>query len=570
VRRRKNPVSVGAAAIDSTRSLAWRARTAASLAIVLAGAFAYANSFDGVFVLDDEPAIARNENLRSLTPLARAVSAPPDTTLSGRPVATFSFAVDTALRGGTLAAYHETNLAIHLLTTLLLFAVIRRTLETESPRIRFSEHSTALAFFVALLFVVHPLQTSAVTYIVQRVESLAALLVLATLYGAIRSAATAGRAATFWAAFAVMSCALAMGTKETAVVAPVLVLLWDWIFLEEKPKRRTLLLALLFATWAILATLVASVPRGLSAGFGFAEWPWWSYLITQTTVVAHYVRLVFLPAPLVFDYGWPKATLAEAVVPGFLLAAMFVATVVLVVRRRPLSFPLAWFFILLAPSSSVVPIVTEIAAEHRMYLPLAGILSIAVIGAASFWNERSGALSPAARRAGSVACVAAALVAAGLLGRMTYARNEDYRDYDRLWSKTVAERPENPRARINLASSFLTQGRYVDAEEHLRAAVRLDPDSAEAHANLGVALASQGRELDGVPMLRRAVALAPDFIGARRNLAEALAVAGDFAEAARVAREAVIRARALGDARAAAEIDARASDYARDALRSRP
>ena len=568
--RRRQKASRVAASGAGRLAAAWVARSAAIVLLVASGVIAYANSFAGVFVLDDEPAVALNENLRSLMPLTRALTAPPDSTLSGRPVATLTFAIDTAVRGGTLTAYHQTNLAIHLLASLCVFGVVRRTLNTVRLRDRLSGESTWLAFAVALLFVVHPLQTSAVTYIVQRVESLAGLLILAAVYAAIRSTEARGRASMAWGAFAVVACASAMGTKETAVGAPLLVVLWDRLFLEDRPPHRRMLLAALFSTWAILALLVAAAPRGLSAGFGFEEWPWWRYLLTQAPVIVHYVRLAFVPNPLVFDYGLPAATLAEATLPGLVIVAAIVMAVRLTLARHPLAFPLASFFVLLAPSSSVVPIVTEVAAEHRMYLPLAGVLSILVIGPVAVWKARQGGFSPGVRRGVAAAGLLALVMAAATLGRLTFLRNDDYRDYDRLWSKTVAERPENPRARINLASSFLTQGRYKEAEEHSREAVRLAPRSAEAQANLGVALAAQGRAIEGIPPLERAIELAPDFLSARRNLAEALAVAGEFDRALLVARAAVSRAKALGQTRIASELEARAADYARDAGRPRP
>jgi hypothetical protein len=158
------------------------------------GLAAYSNSFTGVFVLDDEPAVAQNANLRTLWPLTTSMSAPAGTTLSGRPVSALSFAIDYARSGGSLAAYHATNLVIHIAAALLLFGVTRRTLLTSPLRDRFSSAATPLALIVALVFVVHPLQTGSVTYIVQRVESLMGLLYLATLYCAIRALDGSGRA----------------------------------------------------------------------------------------------------------------------------------------------------------------------------------------------------------------------------------------------------------------------------------------------------------------------------------------------------------------------------------------
>ena len=180
------------------------------------------------------------------------------------------------------------------------------------------------------------------------------------------------------------------------------------------------------------------------------------------------------------------------------------------------AFAAAWCFLILAPTSSVLPIVTEIAAEHRMYLPLAGIIGLVVLGLYA--------------AAGRVGVVAAAVVAVAF-ARMTYQRNFDYHDYDRIWSATIADRPTNARARNNYATSLLMKGRYAEAERHLRVAVEEQPSFAEAQANLGVALSAQGRLDDGADHLRTAVALRPENADAHRNLGETYAMQHRLAEA---------------------------------------
>lgn len=504
----------------------------APLVVLVAGLAAYANSFDGVFVFDDEPALEHSSYVRTLWPLAVSMSAPEGSTLSGRPVASLSFAIDYARSSGVIRAYHETNLLIHLLSALLLFGVVRRTLASSRLAAAFSNTATPLAFIIAVIFVVHPLQTGSVTYIVQRVESLMGLFYLATLYAAIRSADAAGaRVRALWAAGAVSFCALGMATKEVMVSAPLVVILWDWIFVPDRPPRKGFYFSLA-ATWFILAALVATGPRTASVGFGFAEWPWWRYLLTQTEVVSHYLRLSLLPSPLVLDYEWPAVSSWQEVLgPIVLLGAMGVATLSGLLKRHPAAFPLVWVFLILAPSSSVLPIVTEVAAEHRMYLPLAGIVTLVVVGVFAL-GRRLATRSPRLATPLSGLGMILALAVVALLGLATRARNEDYQSYDRIWSDTVNARPLNSRARNNLASSLLLQARYSEAETHLRVAVKQRPGFGEAQANLGVALAAQGDLDQGIAHLLEAVKLSPDYADARRNLAEALAMEGRLAEAA--------------------------------------
>ena len=509
----------GAPKVRSTRS---EVLIAAAL-IVLAALAAYSNSFAGILVFDDEPAVAQNTHLRSLWPLTAAMAAPPDTTLSGRPVAALSFAVDYAISEDALWGYHRTNLLIHLAAALAVFGITRRTLLAPVLAGRCAPAATRLALIVALLFAVHPLQTSAVTYVVQRVESLMGLLYLTTLYCAMRAAGAEGRAGTRWAVASVAACAFGMGTKEAMVTAPLAVMLWDWTFASGPSPSRRWLYGALASTWIILAVLVAAGHRALSVGFGFAEWPWWRYLMTQAGVLAHYLRLAIVPSSLVLDYDWrPASSLAAAAVPGAVICLLLGATIFGVVRRRPAAFAGAWCFLILAPTSSVVPIVTEVAAEHRMYLPVAAIMALVVIGVFEAGRRLAGASARTRSRAAVAGSIGAAAVVV-VFARMTYERNADYHGYDRIWSDVIAKRPRNARARNNYASSLLTEGRFAEAEPHLRVAVQERPDFVEAEANLGVALSAQGRLDEGAASLRRAIELRPGFVAAHRNLGETYA-----------------------------------------------
>jgi tetratricopeptide (TPR) repeat protein len=492
---------------------------------LIAGLAAYSNSYAGVLVFDDEPAIAQNPHLHSVWPLTTSMSAPPGTTLSGRPVAALSFAIDQAISGGSLAGYHATNLFIHLVAALLVFGVTRRTLLTAVLRDRLQRWATTLALIVALVFVVHPLQTGSVTYIVQRVESLMGLLYLATLYCAIRGVDGSARSRRLWIGASILACALGMATKEVMATAPLMVMLWDRQFAPDRTNARKLLYIGLASTWVILAVVVAGGYRSTAVGFGFAGWPWWRYLMTQAEVVTRYLRLAIVPAPLVLDYGWPAAaSVAQVVLPGVLLCGLLAATAWGLSRRAPAAFAGAWFFLILAPTSSVVPIVTEVAAEHRMYLPVAGVIVFVVLALFEAGRRLAGPAAPKTQRAVAAAAVIAASAVVILFARMTFERNVAYQDYDRIWADTIAKRPRNARARNNYASSLLMKGQYAQAETHLRAAVEEQPSFAEAQANLGVVLSAQGRLDEGADHLRRAIALRPDYEAAHRNLGETFAM----------------------------------------------
>ena len=513
----------------------------------MAAIVAYSNSFTGTFVFDDEPAIVENVHIRQLASPLHAMSAPAGTTVSGRPVAALTLAINYALAPkdarDTLReplsqssfadvdryrrnvwGYHALNLLVHIAAALTLFGIVRRTLLSEALRDRYGSLSTGFALAISLLWVVHPLTTASVTYLIQRVESLMGLFYLLTLYCAIR----AWDRNPMWAGASVLACALGMATKESMVSAPLVVILWDRLFAPSsalRPSRnRWALYCALAASWIVLALLVAGGHRPYAAGFHFEDWPWWRYLITQAGVILHYLRLAFVPSPLVLDYEWQPATVAGAFVPVIVVMALVAIAIWAGLRRHPLACPAAVFFLVLAPTSSILPIVTEVAAEHRMYLPLACVIALTVFGVSVALNH---AVAPPFVRP------VIALAAAAALCGITLSRNRDYQSGERIWYDTVQKRPSNARARTNYATVLLAEGRIAEAEQQLRQAVATDPQRAEAQLGLGVALASQRRFDEAMPRLRRAFELAPDNPEVNRNLGEAYASQGVMSEAVR-------------------------------------
>jgi len=335
----------------------------------------------------------------------------------------------------------------------------------------------------------------------QRTELLMGLFFLLTLYSAIRAASS--RHPWRWWAAAIAACALGMGAKEVMAAAPIIVLLYDRSFLSgsfrEALRRRWPLYLGLAATWAILGALLIAYPWGAAtgAGFGLPEAGPWEYARTQPGVILNYLKLSFWPKPLCLDYGWPIATSARQIVPaGAVIAALLAATFWALRRAPALGFLGAWFFLILAPTSSFVPIVTEVAAERRMYLPLAAIVTAGVIGA--YWLGkrllRSMIASPETRKlTGRAVAAAAGLSFAGLLGCVTFDRNADYRTAISIWQDTVNKRPENPRALYNLGWYLGDAGDYPGALNYLNRAIELRPEYADARNNRADVYIATGR-----------------------------------------------------------------------------
>jgi Tfp pilus assembly protein PilF len=314
--------------------------------------------------------------------------------------------------------------------------------------------------------------------------------------------------------------------------------IWDFLMLggpwRAMLARRWRLYAGLAATWAIVAGILAFAPRSGSVGFGLHGVSPWDYLGTEAGVIAHYLRLAFVPWPLSLDYEWRIATsLGDVLAPALIVAPLLGATAWGLLRRAPWSFAGVWFFLILAPTSSVVPIVTEVAADHRMYVPLAAIVGCTVLAVA--WLAQRFLTAPAVR----LVAVGATAIVVVALGTLTHARNADYSSQERVYAKDVATRPSNARARSNLASVLIDQGRPAEAEPLLRDAIRLEPDYPDAYANLGVAYVVEGRTEDALPMFERAIALAPEYPAIWRNYGETLASVGRYADAARAFRKAL-------------------------------
>jgi len=488
---------------------------AAAALLALATGAAYARTFSDPFEFDDTFAIIRNATIRHWS---TAFLPPINTTASARPVLNLSLAINYAIGGLAVGSYHAFNLAIHLLAGLTLFGLVRRTLARAFPPLP----ALPLAFIASLLWLLHPLQTEAVTYVVQRAESLMGLFYLLTLYGVVRAAATAGRARRVWSGLAIAACALGMGTKEVMVSAPVIVLLYDRTFLagsfRAAIRQRGRIYAGLAATWIMLPFLQASAHgRAGTAGFGSGV-SMGQYLPTQFPAIANYLRLSFWPRPLIFDYGTQWVTDVWSVWPSALIVAGLLGATLWALRQqavswRSLGFAGIWFFAILAPSS-LVPGNRQTAAEHRMYLALAPEFVLAVVGLHR-WLGRAGLICGFG-------------FAAALFG-VTWQRNLVYRSALSLWSDTVAKNPGNPWAQNNIGWALQPlPGRLSEAIAHYQISLRLKPDYAEAHSNLGSAwMTLPGHLAEATAECETAVRLDPTLAEAHNNLGEAWAARPD-------------------------------------------
>lgn len=526
--------------------------------ILVLGFLAYANSFGVPFVLDDPESISRNESIRNLGNFLPGGSG--YDFLYRRWVGYFTFALNYRFGGLDVTGYHIVNLAVHLCTALLLYLLLRLTFRT--PHLvtsRLAPSAATIALLASLFFVVHPIQTQAVTYTVQRLTSLCTLfyLLALVLYVTARLTPsplreinrTGSPAISQWRiplllTGSVGSAVLAMHTKEIAFTLPLAALLYEICFFRGAWRKRALLLLPLLLTLAIIPVIILADDE-LTTTNGLPQTgtdiPRLHYLLTQFRVIITYLRLLILPIAQNLDYDYPIYTTfftAPVFLSFFLLAAIGSLTSCLFVwsRLTPnpaqqkndpavriIAFGIAWFFLTIAIESSLIPL-ADVIFEHRLYLPSIG-LSAAVAVAIGFVAQKT-----ASHYSGSLPILACGLVII-VLTIGTWQRNQIWQSEVTIWQDVVQKSPGKARPWYNLGTYLIEVGRAREAIAALTRALKIDPQHADAWHNLGRAYIAIGRDVEAIPALREAVRLRPEMENAVVNLSVALLHTGKSREA---------------------------------------
>lgn len=559
---------------------AWLRGAPAALAVLaLAVAATYLHTLDVPFYLDDHSSIVENHLIHRWQGLGALWEYAPLRLLGYA-----SFALNHRLGAFDPAGYHLVNIVVHWLACIAVFALVRGLLRT--PRMAGAADRPLLAgvpLLVAALFALHPLQTQAVTYVVQRLASLAAMFYVAGLacYVRARLAPTHARRLA-WAGATLLLALLALLSKENAATLPLAIVLLELSFFrhDRRSVSRLALGALggLAAVWTIAALAFSGDPFSPASMARVASQsatiPRESYFATQMPILWTYIRLFLWPSGLHLDHDpGPLRELTEGA-PWLALGGHLavVALALAAWRSRPLvTFGALFYYLAHAVESSVIPI-PELAFEHRTYLPNLGLCAVA--GWALLVEL------PRSRRAIGPALVTTAGIVA-LLALTTWRRNQVWRDPIALWRDNVERAPARARAWGNLGKHLVLAGQPAEAERALRESLRLRRAAGGdvAHealdaANLMMALQAQGRgdealaladERLGRPLgsharatlllnrgniqfdrrllaqaeasFREALDLLPGSLPARANLASTLAQTGRFAEAESLYRQ---------------------------------
>ena len=530
----------------------------------------YGRAINAPLFFDDHIAILNNTSITSLWPLVGdskhrgPLNPEPELAVSARPLVNLSFALNYHFDRLIPRAYHQISIAIHFLNSLLLWLIVRRTLRLPYFAARFATSAGWLALAVAALWAVHPLQTEVVAYATQRTELMMTFFYFATLYCSLRywsllppvpaggnqvdagqaespaanSAATniavLGSRRTVWLALAVLTCLCGMASKEVMISAPLIVLLFDRVFvsgsLMTALRRSWPLYVGLSATAILLLFLIADSPRSQSAGFhlGISATSWW---YTQSKVLLMYLKLVVWPSPLLIHYEFPYLqTIGESWIYVAAVTLLAAATLILLYRNTPIGFLGTFVFAILSPTF-VIPIVTEMAAERRMYLPLAAILAAVIVGGYRWIEAYSSRLTPQQSVTVHRASLASMLVLVLIFWLVSANQVANYNDPIKLWTNVLAVEPTNHVAHENMGFHLRGLGRDDEALPHYRESVRVRPDSIQGRFELSSLLLKKGAQAEAIEELKKAVELVPNDAPMRNNLASALSVAKRYDEA---------------------------------------
>ena len=539
--REAKKAPVAAAALPAIR--AWIA-----VALAIATTLAYIPALSAPFVMDDVLGVTTNPSIQDGASLASTLHPPPDLPVSGRPVVNVTLAANHALNSllgvdqrrdpdGRYKAvgYRLFNLLFHLLTGALLFGVLRRAIREKTIPDDWRPLADSIAGMVCALWLLHPVQSEVINYVVQRTEALASLFCVLTLYCSLRAWEAGDGSRTRWYAAAIAAGILGVGSKEIAIAAPLMVILYDrafrfqaWSDVRSAPSGRGRFYVALAGACAATFALVAYGGRGQSAGFGLGM-AWYDYLYTQCWAIVHYLMLVVWPNALTIDYGTKVVTGAKGI-PGAILLTVLLAAVARAWTKLPrlgwFAFLGAWFFILLAPSSSIVPIPAEIAAERRIYLALVSVLVMMVVGAE--WARRTYVQAISQRQLwmgfGALAAV---------LALTTATRSHTYSTSEMLWRDAVQKVPANPRAWDNLGMALYREGppHWAEAEVAFKQAMAEDSTCHFGCAQLATVEAAQGRYAEADSLLERALRNDPANAPVERSLALVLMRMGRFDQA---------------------------------------
>jgi len=512
------------------------------------GFLIYSNTLESPFILDDEQNIKENTDIRineiTIGSLVKVVFK--NGYFSKRPVSKITFALNYYFHQYNLKGYHVVNIIIHVLSSILLYFFIRITLITPALQSKYN-NPEYFAFFAAMVWMVHPLHTQSVTYIVQRMSSMSAMFYLLSMLFYVTgrmhlkkdmpgNSQSKTRGSFFFSTSglyflgAVLAWLLALGSKQSAAALPVFIFLYEWYFFRDldrtwlkrnMKKNFTIVVLIGLTSLFILETAPLEHLRSIN-DFSNHEFTFMERVFTQPRVVIYYLSLLFYPHPsrLNLDYDFPLSnSLVDPLTTLFsifVIAGLIWFAVCMAKKERLLSFCILWFFGNLIIESSVIPL--AVIFEHRTYLPSMLICLLMIITGHRYIKFKG-------------AGVIFVCIVTAVFSFWTYQRNMVWSDFFTLWSDCVKKSPQKARPHISLGVALQEQGYLDDAVKHYEKALNIDNEDEMAHYNLGIALKKQGRTEDSIKHYMEAVHINPDYGKAHYNLGNAIKKQGRLDDA---------------------------------------
>ncbi len=489
----------------------------------------YANTIGSPFIFDSRNNIETNPHIRiskiTLNDLAAAAFKSP---LKQRPLSNISFALNYYLHGYNVVGFHVVNILIHISTGFLLYFFVKSTFRTPALRSRYGDYLW-ISFFTTAVWMVHPLQTQSVSYIVQRMNSLCAMFYVLSIlfYARFR---LSGQQKNKWRLLSgcILAGVLALASKQIAATLPVFIIAYEWYFFRDLElkwlkNQIPLLTGCLLLTAVIALALLGSNPLdGILKGYQGRDFTLTQRLLTEPRVIIFYLSQLLWPHPsrLNLDHDF---TLSNSLMDPmttffsiFIIAALIGLAVVTASKQRLLSFCIMWFFGNLVIESSILPL--EIIFEHRVYLP-SMTFSLIIVLLVYRWVKP--AWLPAA--------LLCAMVTVGAV--WTYERNAVYSDRVTFWQDCADKSPGKARPFNNLGVALADQGDHDEAIKQYQKALQIDPLYQDPVANIGLSLAQKGKMEESITQFLKALVINPKDYKTLNNLGASLIVVGRVTEA---------------------------------------
>lgn len=486
------------------------------------GTIIYSNTFNSSFHLDDTDSIVENYSLRDIGRISKIWSFCPTHFITY-----LSLAVNYRLGQLNVLGYHIFNMIIHIFSAVLVWWLVLITFSApgmQDDRIRKCREKFSL--FAGLVFLAHPIQTQAVTYIIQRSASMATLFYIGSLC-LYAKARLETRYNTIYYISSLVVMVLAMFSKEISITIPLIILLYEYYFLKQQTgicwkKVVPFLLCILIIPLTMLFTKtvgrIGEEGRNISAFY---------YFLTQFRVKITFMRLLLIPVNQNLDYDYPVyRTLFNMPTAASVIVLIVILIIAVRIFRsyKLISFSIFWFYITLLTESSIIPI-RDVIFEHRLYLPMVGFLIFLVCIIYYFIGYKRAPII--------------LLVVISIYSVMTYRRNFVWRDDLTLWEDVVKKSPYKARAYSSLGNAYSSIGMKEKAIELRKKAIEVDPSFSHAYYNLANTYSEMGRIDEAISMYKKAIEVSPDLANAYINLGNIYSDLGKIEEAIVLYQEAL-------------------------------